>query len=374
MSTEQFANKPITTLNGAIDGSVTSVVVIDASLYPLIPQFRILIENEYMLVTGVTGNTFTVTRGVESTSAVPHANGVPVIHVLTAEALNQLRTDASMTPAQVAKLNGIEPGAQVNLPVGTTIGTVCSGADSRLQNAAIVYSPTSIPADSGETWVTGILTLPAPGGNTAVYDYLVRAYGYQSTSPTTVYVDESVVLRVSLDAAGTTATLMGHNKPFDSPKLRATLNASSVTIDVRPDAVNNWSWTAQARRIITGVPFDGNYKSKVAGLIGTGSAWVTLISIPAPTKDGSQMTIAYAVRGRFNTSGSNWSFVRRMETLAITCANYGNVLIAETSTTFQNARIRATFDSGTSSILIQAQQDADNWTFSAEATLTREWT
>lgn len=96
MSTEQFANRPITTLNGGIDGVVTSLVVQDSSLFPLTPQFRILVESEYMLVTEVTGNTFTVTRGVEGSSNVPHANGLPVIHILTAGALETLRSTSGL--------------------------------------------------------------------------------------------------------------------------------------------------------------------------------------------------------------------------------------------------------------------------------------
>lgn len=96
MATEQFANKPVTTLNGAIDGDDTSLVVGSASLFPTVPQFRILVESEYMLVTGVTGTTFTVTRGVEGSSNVSHANGVPVTHILTAGALGELRSAAGL--------------------------------------------------------------------------------------------------------------------------------------------------------------------------------------------------------------------------------------------------------------------------------------
>ena len=96
MPTEQFANRPVTALNGNISAVVTSVVVVDASLFPLAPQFRILVESEYMLVTGVSGNIFTVTRGVEGSSAVAHLSGAPVVHVLTAGALDTLRSASGL--------------------------------------------------------------------------------------------------------------------------------------------------------------------------------------------------------------------------------------------------------------------------------------
>lgn len=126
MSTEQFANRPVTTLNGAINGVVTSLVVQDASLFPLTPQFRILVESEYMLVTGVTGNTFTVTRGIEGSSNVPHANGVPVIHILTAGALETLRSASGLktTTTVVDVESALAPSnGQVLVATGPTAAT-----------------------------------------------------------------------------------------------------------------------------------------------------------------------------------------------------------------------------------------------------------
>lgn len=88
MATEKFANKPITTLNGGISAVDLSLVVTNASSFPGTPQFRILVEDEIMLVTGVSGTIFTIQRGAEGTTAVLHADGVLVIHVLTAAALD----------------------------------------------------------------------------------------------------------------------------------------------------------------------------------------------------------------------------------------------------------------------------------------------
>lgn len=94
MPTEQFSNNATSTLNGAISGVATTLTVTSAAPYPVGPQFRILIDTEIMLVTGVAGPVFTVTRGAEGTSAAAHSNGASVRHVLTAGALEQLKLDA----------------------------------------------------------------------------------------------------------------------------------------------------------------------------------------------------------------------------------------------------------------------------------------
>jgi len=104
MSLESYANAPLisspstawTTLNGAIDASVTTVTVASASAFPSSGQYRIAIGDELLLVTAGAGTTsWTVTRGVESTTAASHANGASVYGVLTAASL--LRNPGSLT-------------------------------------------------------------------------------------------------------------------------------------------------------------------------------------------------------------------------------------------------------------------------------------
>lgn len=87
---EQFSNNASSTLNGAIDNDDTSLVVTSASSFPTTGNFRIRIDDEIMLVTAVSGTTFTVTRAVEGTSAASHSNGADVRHVLTAAALQAI--------------------------------------------------------------------------------------------------------------------------------------------------------------------------------------------------------------------------------------------------------------------------------------------
>ena len=84
---EQFKNLASTTLSGDIDNATTSVGVASAMGFTG-GNFRILVDSEIMLVTGVSGTTFTVVRNQEGTAASAHSNGATVAHVLTAGALD----------------------------------------------------------------------------------------------------------------------------------------------------------------------------------------------------------------------------------------------------------------------------------------------
>lgn len=144
MATEKFANKPATTLNGGIDGVVTSLTVTDASAFPSTGQFRIIIDAEYMLVTAVSGNNFTVQRGAESSTAFPHSNGASVEHILTAGAVNLLvqTDDSRLSDNRTA--SGIK-----------TATTVVAVSSATAPTAGQVLTATSGTAADWET--------PAPG-------------------------------------------------------------------------------------------------------------------------------------------------------------------------------------------------------------------
>lgn len=125
MATEQFANSASSTLNGAIISSDTSLVVTAATSFPSIPQFRILIDSEIILVTAVAGTTFTISRAQEGTTAAGHSNGATITHILTAGALSQYRDDV-----QLAKvLSGVTSNTtivQTNeiVSIGTLSGAI----------------------------------------------------------------------------------------------------------------------------------------------------------------------------------------------------------------------------------------------------------
>ncbi len=90
---EQYANDATTTLASGITNSATSLTVASASGFPSTGNFRIRISNEILIVTAVSGTTFTVTRGAESTSNVAQAAGSLVSLTHTAGAVDAIRSD-----------------------------------------------------------------------------------------------------------------------------------------------------------------------------------------------------------------------------------------------------------------------------------------
>lgn len=83
MSVHQYRNNPSTTLSGAITAGATSISVSSATAFPPQGKFTIIIDSEIMVVTGVSGTTWTVERGSEDTTAVSHTNNSPVTQILT---------------------------------------------------------------------------------------------------------------------------------------------------------------------------------------------------------------------------------------------------------------------------------------------------
>lgn len=109
MAQEQFANRAETSLSTAITAGQTSILVSSAAGFPTTGQFRILIDNEWMLVTSVAGSTFTVQRGVEGSTAASHGAGSLVVHTLTAGAI------AAVLAAQVGELSLTAQAAPLTL-------------------------------------------------------------------------------------------------------------------------------------------------------------------------------------------------------------------------------------------------------------------
>lgn len=90
------ANFAETTLGAAItttDG--TSITVSSSAGFPNV-DFIIAIDTEVMLVTNVSGTTWTVTRGYESSTAATHLNGATVYHNISAGEADSIATKAPL--------------------------------------------------------------------------------------------------------------------------------------------------------------------------------------------------------------------------------------------------------------------------------------
>lgn len=130
-----------TTLNGSINNSTTTVVVTDATQLPSTPFFRIRVESELMMVTGISSNTLTVIRGIEGTTGASHADTLHVDFELTADAM---RSDVINGMINVM---GRRWGAKGD---GTTDDTAAIQAAFTAANAKVgVYFPPGTYLHSG---------------------------------------------------------------------------------------------------------------------------------------------------------------------------------------------------------------------------------
>ena len=170
MPSEKFANNASDTLNGGITAGATSLVVNSATLFPTSGQFRILIDNEIILVGAVSGTTFSsLTRGAESTAAASHSNGVTVTQIYTTGAMDQRLIDESQKGTN-ASLPAAEKQGRLYLAsdgpyVYRDTGAAWEGNGPTYPMTPIVPGNFSWINQGGATLVTtgGIAFLTAPG-------------------------------------------------------------------------------------------------------------------------------------------------------------------------------------------------------------------
>ena len=262
---EQFANNASTTLNGSINNSTTSVVVGNATGFPASGNFRIIVESEIMLVTAVSGNTFTVTRGSESTTAASHNSGVGVKHILTAGAVQQYRAD------------NIAIGGVASLPAAGTAGRVYYSTDdvyafcdngSAWNAIGPIYQFTP-PTNTGFSWVNqgtasvtlntnGSLYFRTPGQNIG---YIHRVMSAPS-APYTVTMG-AIPLMI-----GTTGA--------DQPGFGLTLRDSStgkLVIYVTETNPSGGSWASGAFTYTNNTTFNSIYQKLLETPYPTGVSW-----------------------------------------------------------------------------------------------------
>lgn len=146
---EQYANDADTLLNGSINNSVTSITVDDGSVFPSSGDFRLLIDTEILLCTARSGNTLTVTRGVESTTAASHADDTPVTHLLTKASFLKLLEEGHQVGARASRPSTAHPGTTYT-PTDYGLVSRYNGSAWEYINYGRVVNP---PVVSNFTWV-----------------------------------------------------------------------------------------------------------------------------------------------------------------------------------------------------------------------------
>lgn len=178
---ERLANEWSTSLATAINASQTSFALTSAPPAALSSgNWRIRVDNEYMLVTGVSGVTVTVTRGAESTTAVSHAILADVSHILTAGGLAQAMSESGGGFAKIAEAVGTGASAVMEIAsipatyrhlqielVGRSDAAGAGGAVARL---TVETSPTAGAYDYGQ--VAGLGTTLVGTENIGASDWI----------------------------------------------------------------------------------------------------------------------------------------------------------------------------------------------------------
>ena len=97
---EVFKNNASTTLNGAINDSVTSLTATSGAVFPSTGNFRLICGTEIMICTARSTNTLTVVRGAEGSVAASHADLAVLTHIVTDGGLRQAIADSAPFGAQ----------------------------------------------------------------------------------------------------------------------------------------------------------------------------------------------------------------------------------------------------------------------------------
>lgn len=150
MPAEQFANNVTGILFQDVNAQTTSIPLYTVQGFPTSGNFRILIDDELMLVTAISGNGFTVTRGIESTTPAYHAAGARVTLPLTAGAISQAITERTTIVDVLANLPSPGIAGRQFHATDSPLMAIDTGTSWQYKCGAFCVTP---PVDSGWSWV-----------------------------------------------------------------------------------------------------------------------------------------------------------------------------------------------------------------------------
>src|SRR5690606_5754826 len=172
---EQLSNNVVSYLSSDINDSTTSIPVVDGAVFPSSGDFTIRINNEFMKCTARSGNTLTVERASEGTSASAHTTADPVAAILSKRSLLATIGDFVQRSTFASRIAAGQAG-RVWFQTDGPYQAVDDGANwqNYLLNAFV-----TLPSFSSPTWVNqgsadittskGFYHLVTPTGNVRAY-------------------------------------------------------------------------------------------------------------------------------------------------------------------------------------------------------------
>lgn len=235
-----------TTLSGSANNSTTSITVTALSGYPVSTPWTAIIDpdtasEEVVTVTGVSGTTLTVTRGVDGTSAVSHSAGAVFRHGVSARDFDEAN-DHVNTTGNPHSTTASDVGAVANSLVDAKGDLVTATADNTPARLAVGgTNGHRLEVASGES--TGLKWAPDPV-------VLAVAVSDETTAITTgtakvtfrmPFAMTVTAVRASLSTASTSGTptfdineggssILGTKLSIDANEKTSTTAASAATI------------------------------------------------------------------------------------------------------------------------------------------------
>lgn len=279
MATERFANTAQTTLSAAVTSGATTVTVDSASAFPNVAQFRVRVDSELMLVTALAGTTWTVTRGIEGTTAAAHPTGALVTQVLTASAMTALVGAVVPTgtvapfvglavPAGWLECNGASVSRTTYADLFGTLAVVLTGTTTNgsptvtgLTDTSLLFvgmlatAASGLPAGVTVAGITPTFTLGANATASGSRDITFSVYGASDTSSFNLPDFRGRALIGAGTGSGLTARVLGHTFGAETHQLTVAEMPSHTHAPISPYD-GWWSWdSAGATTIQAGASY-----------------------------------------------------------------------------------------------------------------------
>ena len=171
MRRTRFVNAQTLELATTVNSTATSIVLTDATSLPAYGDFNITVENEIMLVTHRTANTFTVVRGEDGTSGASHTSGLEVQVIATKTGMDAIVRDAGLLcPTYPTNLSvNTVNFSWSNQGTSSLVQNDWGGISMLTQNSATHSLHIAYMSAPSEPWtLTGLIDLgPQAEGDTA---------------------------------------------------------------------------------------------------------------------------------------------------------------------------------------------------------------